>query len=246
MDLSITDVTTLETGHLLKTGEEYSLVRLSATNIDQILALQDIAFANLTKDQGDYLLRKDRDFFTNHFAAGGDMLGIVHNGNLIAQSIIVNPTKEHPKTGMGLQPDKALRKLTILQGVIVDPTYRGNRLMETMVDAWMRVSVKNGRSEALAEVMPGNLYSWGVFLNKGMHIEAIGIDPADNTEVYNLHAHLPLHRIFKHSAKTKIPSAQTDIDAQKELLKHGYKGAKFDREGGHIVFRLPRKHEHCL
>jgi hypothetical protein len=245
--LSAADAEALGTGQLKKTGEEYTLVSLSDKNIDQILALEDVAFAGLAAGEEAYLLRKDRNFFENHFAAGGDVLGVVHNGHLIAQSIIVNPTAAHPKTGMALQTAAPLESLTVLQGVIVDPAYQGNNLMGVMVEAWLAAAQKNGRTEALAEVLPGNAYSWSVFLQKGLHLESIGVDPADNAEVYNMHGHIPsLGRVFKKSAKKTVCCPQHDIAAQKQLFTAGYKGASFDRANDNLEFRRLRKKKHCL
>src|ERR1700722_14739448 len=103
MDIDLRDTKVLGTNRLEKTGEEYSLVLLSAKNIDQILALEDVAFANLSAEEQTYLLRKDRDFFEKHFAAGNDVLGIIHKGRLAAQSVIVNPTPARPKPSVDLQ-----------------------------------------------------------------------------------------------------------------------------------------------
>ena len=244
--LSITDIKTLETGHLKKTGEEYSLVLLSDKNIDQILALEDIAFASLSPEEEAYLLKKDRNFFKQHFATGNAMLGIVHEGKLIAQSVIVNPTPAHPKIGMEMPLKVPVSSLTVLQGVIVDPAYQGNNLMGVMTDAWLTMSEKNGRTEALAEVMPGNLYSWSVFLRKGMHIESISVNPIDNVEVYNIHGHLPsLSKVFNDSARKSKICARNDLAAQKKLIADGYKGVKLDATKAHMEFRRPRKNMHC-
>ena len=244
--LSTKDIETLETGRLKKTGEEYSLVLLSGKNIDQILSLEDIAFASLSPEEEAYLLKKDRDFFKQHFAAGNAMLGVVHNGKLIAQSVIINPTPAYPKIGMEMPLNVPVGTLTILQGVIVDPAFQGNNLMGVMTDAWLAMSAKNGRTEALAEVMPGNLYSWSVFLQKGMHIESISVNPIDNVEVYNIHGHLPsLSKVFNGSAAKSKICPRNDLAAQKKLIADGYKGVKLDTAKAHIEFRRPRKNMHC-
>ena len=100
MTTDIDRLEVLETGALKKTGDAYHLVALGEDHIDQILALEDIAFRSLGADEQHYLLRKDRAYFEKHFAAGGTMLGIAHEGRLIAQSIVINPTAARPATGM--------------------------------------------------------------------------------------------------------------------------------------------------
>jgi hypothetical protein len=80
-----------------------------------------------------------------------------------------------------------------------------------------------------------------------MHIESIAIDPATQAEVYNLHGNVSkLRKTFNHNRKKSVIVPQQDIGAQKELLKAGYKGAKFKRNDGKIIFHRPRKHVHCL
>ncbi len=245
-DIDLRDTTVLAAGRLKKTGEEYSLVRLSSKNTDQILALQEVAFADLTSDEMHYLKRKDHGWFDKHFADGNTVLGVVHKGHLVAQSIILNPTAENPKLGMTNMDlgDTPLETLTVLKGVIVDPAYRGNSLMGIMVDAWLTATQKNGRTEMIAEVAVENSFSWFVFLQKGLHIEGTGIDPEDGTGFYNLHGRLPaLSQVFNDRAK-KCP--QTDFKRQKKLFTKGYKAAGFDPANGNLKFKKPKKNGHCL
>ena len=133
--IDIKEAKVLKTGTLEKTGESYSLVLLSVKNIDQIMALQDIAFADLNAQEQTFLLRKSRDFFEKHFSEGHSILGIVHNNRLISQSVIIDPTAENPKTGIpDIDLTAIIDKVSVLQSVVVDPDYRGNRLMAVMVN----------------------------------------------------------------------------------------------------------------
>jgi hypothetical protein len=245
--IDLRETTVLATNRLRKTGEEYSLVFLSARHIGQILALQETGFAELAADERHYLIKKDRAFFEKHFAAGNNMLGVVHDNKLVAQSIIVNPTAAHPKTGMtDIQLKMPVDTITILQGVIVDPACRGNNLMGVMVDTWLAEAEKAGRTEVISECAVENLFSWFVFLKKGLHIESIGRDPADGTGVYHLHGRLPsLSEAFNQSAKKSAACAQTDMKQQKKLLAKGYKGTAFDPDKGTLEFRRVRKNLRC-
>lgn len=247
--IDLKDVIPLKTSQLEKTGEDYELVLLSAKNIDQILALEDVAFAALTKEEEAFLLKKDRAFFESHFANGNAMLGIVHNGTLIAQSVILNPTAAHPKTGMVDMPElsgMSLESVTVQQGVIVDPAYRGNHLMGVMVEEWLSESKKSNRTEVISEVATENPFSWDVYLQNGMHIESIGTDPDDGTVVYNMHGHIPsLSADFNAAAAKKaVPAA--DITQQKELVEQGYKGVAYDRKSGTLQFQKTRAVKNCL
>jgi RimJ/RimL family protein N-acetyltransferase len=240
---------TLKVDTLKKTGEQYALVSLSAGNIDAILALQDVIFSSLSAMEQSFLLRKSRKFFKKHFAAGNIVLGIVHNGQLVAQSVIVHPTAQNPKTGMvDMALDAKPEEVTIIQGVVVHPAYQGNRLMTAMVDAWLEIAEKQGRTHAIAEVAVGNYYSWSIFLKEGLHIHSLGVDPADGTQLYNIHARVaPLLKrrltpdFNKASAKDSVKCLQADFEAQKKLLSSGHKGVKFDPASGTIEFTPPKK-----
>lgn len=240
--------TVIKNGFLPKTGGEYTLVLLSAQHIEQILFLQDVAFNGLSEEEQAYLLRKSSNFFEKHFAEGNFVLGIVHEGQLIAQSVIVHPTVEHPKTGMvDMALDAACDKITVMQGVIVDSGYRGNRLMTIMVDAWLDIATEQGRTHAIAEVAVGNFYSWSVFMKEGLRIHSMGVDPADGTELYNIHADVaPLIRerltpsFNKAAAKHGVPCARNNLKQQKLLLSKGYKGVGYDAAKGNIVFKAPK------
>ncbi|MDE2336820.1 MAG: GNAT family N-acetyltransferase [Alphaproteobacteria bacterium] len=238
----------LHTGRLKKNGATCHLAALDAGHIGQILALEDAAFKVLGADERHYLLRKDAAFFARHFAAGGTVLGIVAvsadgSAQLVAQSIVINPTAARPETGMtDMAVAVAPEKLTVLEGVIVDPAWRGNGLMDAMVMHWLAQAGKNGRTHALAEVAVENAYSWSVFLKEGLHIESLGVDPADQSVLYNMHGHIPdLKAAFNESAKKKSAVPAADLARQKELLAQGWKGVAFDRAAGTLAFARPKK-----
>ncbi|MBI3440284.1 MAG: GNAT family N-acetyltransferase [Proteobacteria bacterium] len=239
----------LKTGTLKKTAGEYSLVLLAASHIDSILALQEVVFATLSDQSQAFLLRKDKDFFEQHFARDSLVLGIIHDGQLVAQSVVVHPTTAHPKTGMvDMALDVPVENITVIQGVIVHPDYQGNRLMTALVDTWLELAEKQGRTHAIAEVAVDNYYSWSIFLKEGMEIDSIGEDPADGTQVYNFHAQVSpllekrLKPAFnKASAKNSVPSQSSDLEQQKDLLSRGYKGVSFDAASNVIAFKPPEQ-----
>jgi len=247
--IDIDSTAVLKTGSLPKTGGEFSLVALSTQHIDQILALQDSAFDALSEKEQAFLIKKGRDFFENHFAEGNIVLGIVHDNKLIAQSIILHPTEEHPKTGMvDMKLETSVDKVSVIQGVIVDTDYRGNRLMTLMIDAWLDIAQKQGRTHAIAEVVVDNFYSWSVFMKEGLRIDSMGTDPADGMQVYNIEAKVaPLIQkrlkpsFNKAAAKHSVSCPRDDLNQQKKLLSEGYKGVKYDAANDNIVFRPSKR-----
>src|SRR5688572_4403820 len=105
-----------------KMAGDYTAVLLESKDIPAMMGLQKDVFAALTEDQQCFLHHKDEKFLSKHFASGNVAIGIVHNGKLIAQSVVVNPTAANPETGM-TDPDLNIipQKSTIIQGVVVHP-----------------------------------------------------------------------------------------------------------------------------
>lgn len=236
----------LKTAPLPRVGGHCKLAFLSVAHIDHILALQAAVLNDLTEPEKVFLLEKNRTFFERHFQEENAMIGVVHQGRLIAQCVILNPTAAHPATGMvdmclNAQPEE----VTILQGVIVDAAYRGNRLMTEMVDCWLDAAQKQGRLHVIAEVATGNVYSWQIFLKEGLDIHSIGIDPADGARVYNMHAGISdiqagrLKGEFnQRSRKDAVACNKDDIALQRKLLEMGYRGVDFD-SGMNILYFKP-------
>lgn len=225
-------------GTLPKTGETYEVTRLSAGAIDDVLALQDLVIDALPEEHKPFLLRKTRSFFEKHFKTGGVILGAWVDDTLIAQSIIVHPDKDRPNTGMvDMRPVGAPETLSILQGVAVHPNFRGNGLMETMVDLWLDFAAAEGREHAVAEIDARNHYSWGNFVDRGLNIVGIGIDKTDGTRVYN--AHERLENIFKKRMREALELPldedeqaaecnRRDLTLQSALFSLGYVGIAHD------------------
>lgn len=237
------------TGTLAKTGQPYSIVMQGKADIDAMLALQATVMNDLSAEEKSYLVPKDRAFFEKHFASDNIVLGVVVDGKLVAQAIIVNPTSKNPKTGMTDMPGNLPpEKVTVIQGVIVHPDYRGNRLMTEMVDAWLKIAQFEGRRHAIAEVSTTNHFSWSVFLKEGLHIHSIGYDPADAVYLYNMHANVkklinarlkPAFNAVAPRGGKNMPCNVTNIEAQKTLIARGFNGVAFDRPNQRIIFAKP-------
>ena len=173
----------------LPSGAGHSLVPLTRAQIPEILALNAKVRASLAPDEQMFLAEKDAQFFEDHFASGSGVIGIVEDGKLIAQSVIVNPTRAHPRKHLAeLIIDAPPERMTVLQGVVVDPDHRGKGLMGEMIGAWMALAKEENRPHALTAVAPRNEASWRGFMKAGLHIHDTALSPYTNVEVYILHA----------------------------------------------------------
>jgi len=235
------------TGTLKKTGAPYYVVSLTKSQMSQILALQNKVIKDLKQDEEAFILAKDEAFFTNHLERGNKILGIIADGKLIAQSILLNPSQKYPQNGMIdmdaiEQPDKT----SVMQGVIVDPDYRGNKLMDQMVHHWMKFSKQQGKEHLLAEIEVHNFFSWASFLSQGMNLHSIGVDPADGAVLYNAHEatqnittkEQSLSKLFNNAAnKDKIKTCRFhDIEGQKKIFAKGYVCVAFNKSAETLTF----------
>lgn len=218
-------------GQMLTTAASFSIVKLDQGFIPEIYGLHLKSIAALKDDEKAFLLEKPKSFFENHFsnAAGNTVLGIVCNDNLIGQSIILNPNAAHPDTGMtDMAPVGAPETITVLQGVSVLPEYRNNKLMHQMVHAWLNDAMTTGKHHALAEVEVHNIGSWSAFLNEGMQITSIGVDPDDGALLYNVHETLPeilkkrLTNSFNKAAENSTICPINDFKTQQDMLANGH------------------------
>ena len=208
----------LITGILPKNQTPYSLVLLDVAAMPYILDLQDQAFAAFPPEQRAFLLYREADFFEKHFSDNSYMLGIIAHGKLIAQSAILNPKAD---SSINMSYDTAPEKMTIMQGVIVHPDYRGNKLMNLMVRTWLGMGVLSGRQHALARVIIHNHYSWSVFVKEGMDIHTTCADPADGRTVYVLHRQIRGHQPADCKASSlaaTCASASSDISLETPSL----------------------------
>ena len=215
----------------IHTGEEFILVKLDQQHLPQIIALHDQTIASLDEKEKAFMVQKPPSFFRDHFnkASGNMVIGILNNNQLIAESIILCPSQDHPETGMvDMAPVAPPEHITILQGVAVLPEYRKNRLMHQMVNAWLNNSIGQGRPHALAEVEVSNIASWKTFLDLGLEITGIGEDPDDGALVYNMHGVIPeiqrrtVAQDFNNMAEDSILCCVDDIKKQRSLLESGY------------------------
>jgi hypothetical protein len=192
------------------------------------------------------VLRKSESYFAAHFnmGDGNAFLGVISEGRLVAQAMILHPTAAEPETGMvDMAPVGPPQAVSVLQAVAVLPECRGAGLMNRLVAQWLEHAAAYGRDHVLAEIEVRNTASWAAFLTAGLNLQSIGRDPADGTLVYNAHEHVATARtkkltnVFNDAATIACPAS--DIARQQELMKDGYVAAGWDRAQKLLAMRKP-------
>ncbi len=234
----------IKTGTLRTSDSEFLIQEIDASFIDQILQLQQDIYDSLPEENKSFILVKPKSFFENHFKSDQNkMIGIFVDNKLIAQSIILQPTIDNPSTGMvDMENIDDVESLSIIEGVLVNPEFRGNSLMEEMVTIWLDIAEKMGRKHAIAEVVTDNPFSWNVFLKKNLNIHSIGIDPDDQTKLYNMHETIDNIREKElkgpfnyHGAKPKKSCHVEDFKQQSQLMTQGYKGISYSKPDSQML-----------
>jgi RimJ/RimL family protein N-acetyltransferase len=259
----------LYTGILPKTGQAYDMRYLGMDDIHDIMALQDKVYADLSESEKNFIVYKDEAFFERHFSRGHPMIGAFVEGQLVAQSIIRAPSSADRHIGMTdmvelqeLEPEN----ITILQGVLCSPDYRGNGLMNLMVEQWLSWAQEHGRHNALAEIEVRNHFSWQVFMKQGMELVSMGRDENDGARLYNAFQDLAeetgkvkyramkrLSASFSAAAmyealqtisidadspeESAVECARNDLPLQHKLMKAGFSCSSWDKTRGVMHYK---------
>lgn len=247
------DDSVLEHGFLPKSGELYVVRFLDEGFLDAICALQERVYDALPEAEKNFLLPKTPDFFKQHLQDGHPIIGVICGDKVIAQSIIRVPTQHDQKTGMVDMPEldsMDIESITVLQGVLCDPEYRGNKLMQNMVHHWLSWAGQNNRNNAIAEIEVRNHYSWSVFLDHGLWLVSMGHDETDGANLYNVHQDIPPSGKIKYKAIKKLGNEfqnvahnetfmtcpAGDLHQQKALMDFGYACRGWDKKSKQMAF----------
>lgn len=195
---------------------------LDATHISAILDLQKIVYDDLAQDEKAYIVPKDFGKLTHHFNSGGTGFGLHNGAQMIAQGLIYMPQAPDAKNGvMVMPPSSEKTKSSVIQGLLVHPHFRGNKLAHTLVQIWKDYMTTLDKPHVLAEVATENIQSWAVFLDHGLSISCHVYDPDDEVDLYILHGNL--HQPIKPCTPMHLVNMH-DLDTIKSLLADGHVG----------------------
>ncbi len=235
-------------GKLIKSGAHYYVRYMNHSDLDLNLALQDNVLKTLRLlGKTHYIIAKDKAYLGKLLNRGNAIIGTFvpdddpkKPDRLAAHMLVVYPQNQS-ETGLSdpsVLPDKDLGKISVVSNILVHQDFRGNRLMQQMLDEWLKLATDDGKSHAIAEICIDNPFSWGVFLDCGFVIYAEGHDARDGSDL--VYVHKPLDCEFVYSSDPKDvtmirlfdehdavdPKAHRQL---KDLLAQGYHVIDFDR-----------------
>ncbi|RCK38670.1 GNAT family N-acetyltransferase [Thalassospira xiamenensis] len=147
------------------------LTRLGSSHLPAIITLHHRVIADLPP--GNAATETDQ-FFVDHLDACGQIFGAFDGDRLMAYCVLGLPRETDPNFGTDhhLPPDQ-LGKVAHIDGVAVDPQWRGQGWQRRMVEHRIEIARKCGRTIALSTVAPTNFPSLISTVSTGLAIHGL-------------------------------------------------------------------------
>jgi ribosomal protein S18 acetylase RimI-like enzyme len=118
----------------------------------------------------------------------GLMVGVVCNGQLISQIVLMGPiTLEDAiarnaitRNEIPFHHAQSADLIVVAKSMAVHPEWRGNELSQLMLDAALDQPLARTADHVFAQISADNVRSWELFMRNGFGIVAAAIDPLDN------------------------------------------------------------------
>ena len=183
-------------------------------SIPQLLGLQQTVYDALDDDKKRFILPKSKGYLTSHFANGSTAIGIGINGKHVAQALIAMPSEKNPNTCLiDFDLQHPLEELSVIQGLLVHPDFRGLKLGQLMIEVWIKIAEEAQKKYCMAETETRNHYSWGLFLDAGVPIISTGHDAEDGADLF--------HHCHEIGAHVSDPEISHELDSQDfQTIRH--------------------------
>ena len=167
---------------------------LSTKDLDDCLTLQATVMDELKeRGQTHFIIERPRDYFEQQVQSPNSLLGVRNDDNtLIAQSIFYHADALNPDyiKGITLKNWKLCDPVSTMQGAIIHPDARGQKLLSRMIDAWIGWANDKGYSHILTRVEESNERSLSSFTKAGLYNAGSILDARDGATVHVLHKNL--------------------------------------------------------
>ncbi|MCI1591437.1 GNAT family N-acetyltransferase [Heyndrickxia oleronia] len=225
-------------GSLCNGQETFYVIPLSIIHIEKILDLQEIVIDAL--EDRDMLQPLSREEFAYILNGNGLMIGAFLDEKLIAFRALLVPVidEEHLGLDIGLA-EEDLKKVIYQEISNVHPTYRGNRLQQTLATLIMKelARKKLAYSYLCCTVAPYNIPSLKDKFAQGMHIAALKEKYGGRLRyIFTKKIDEPCEKSLDEKVKLNIK----DIKGQQELLAFNWKGTGMEVQNGEYWIEYSR------
>jgi GNAT superfamily N-acetyltransferase len=197
---------------------------LDPTQMDAVLELQQKVAASIPEE----LFECDNaSFYSELFKGKGRILGLFHQREIVACSVISLPGSHSPDNlGRHINLEKEqLERVVNLESAYVDPSYQGRGIAKLLSAMQLEFATQLGKRHALSTASPANLYSLKNLFSLGFSIRYICKKYENKIRCIMYRDLLKLNN--KDDFKTDfqgqwVPFA--NLATQKNLLRKGYRG----------------------
>ncbi len=209
---------------------------LDDPEIDTVLALQDRVLAGLPNP--DVLRAVPADRHARILRTQGRTAGAFDGRRLIGYAAAQYPITltEHQGRTINLS-QAALDRSAQMEGLVVDPDYRGGRIGRRLNELRLVYALARGFRHAVATISPRNRYSLQAFVPTGLIVRGLSRGHGKALR-YTLHDDLGSEVSFDAETTVEVPTA--DLDAQDALLAEGYSGIGPTLVSGALCMRYAR------
>ncbi len=203
--------------------------------VEELEALQARAYSDLVDH--DLFKPAPPGFFQSVIAGRGVVLGRRLEGRLIAFGTLLTglDAEDHARQRLGLGEETPL---AMMQGVAVDPDFRGHRLHRRLLQRRLSLLRPPETWHVYATAAPGNIASWKNMLAEGYQVADISVMYRRLVR-YTLYR--PPHPILVSADEPGLAwLAPEDREAQQPLLQSGARGVAMRSNDGcvQIGYRL--------
>lgn len=166
---------------------------MTEEDMDAILGLQDKIYEHLHSiGKPRFIVPRTMDYIQEHLDAPHTIMGFVEDGAQVAQAIFHAPAKfDMNELGVKTLPDHTSgERVSVLQGVLVDPDYRGRGLMAQIIASWMTWSYGQDILHLSARAEASHEASKYIFSKQGFALVDTMIDPRDGASICVFHRKL--------------------------------------------------------
>lgn len=223
----------IDSGTLRRTiilDEEYEMVILDKTNIDELIDLQNEVARHLKNPET--FVMDSREFIFNEVLDKdkGRAIGVFAGKGLIAFRTVSFPGKSQFNMGRELElPEDELDHVVHLEATVVHPEYRGNKLQAKMMKHTFDMVFKLGYYHILCTVSPFNYPSLKNVMDAGLVIKALGQREGPYEGKWRFLLHRDLRFIGTKRYRRSIEVENEKLDKQIEILNRGYQGFLLSR-----------------
>lgn len=247
--ISLTDNFTVVGTHPVEKLNQTRLFKPQSANVvlvesGALKAVADLhvsVMKELTEEEKSFMLGKSRkDFEALYSNPENGVVGVVHDGNLVAKAHMVCPTAEKPYAWHdGVTPVAEPDQISVTQGVCVASSHRGNEFMVSMLRAWEDHARGLGKTHLVAEAEIKNKHSLENFLSAGFNIHAVAVDATDQTPVFVLAKDLTKRfyaDINGYGEVQIVPAQDSEFDRHQRMIEQGYVGVGMTTDYANVLY----------